>query len=169
MQKIGKSIAKGAARFLVVAAALIALSILLDGMYLLGLPAQGQVRSVSVFCPEAAAQAKEVSSPQEIELALQVTGLLKYDLFAQASEEQPPAVAITYHLRDGSDVSIGIQRGHDAAGGAHRHAGCVLGLGRRQPALALRPCQPTRGRAQRSFGVFGRQAAPMARKTTQPA
>ena len=102
MQKIGKSIAKGAARFLVVAAALIALSILLDGMYLLGLPAQGQVRSVSVFCPEAAAQAKEVSSPQEIELALQVTGLLKYDLFAQASEEQPPAVAITYHLRDGS-------------------------------------------------------------------
>ena len=67
------------------------------------------------------------------------------------------------------ESSIGVQRGHDAAGGAHRHAGCVLGLGRRQPALALRPCQPTRGRAQRSFGVFGRQAAPMARKTTQPA
>ena len=106
MQKIGKSIAKGAARFLVMAAALIALSILLDGMYLLGLPAHGQVRSVSVFCPEAAAQAKEVSSPQEIELALQVTGFLKYDLFAQASEEQPPAVAITYHLRDGSDVTL---------------------------------------------------------------
>ena len=106
MQKIGKSIAKGVARFLVMAAELIALSILLDGMYLLGLPAQGQVRSVSVFCPEAAAQAKEVSSPQEIELALQVTGLLKYDLFAQASEEQPPAVAITYHLRDGSDVTV---------------------------------------------------------------
>ena len=106
MQKIGKSIAKGVARFLVMAAALIALSILLDGMYLLGLPAQGQVRSVSVFCPEAAAQTKEVSSPQEIELALQVTGFLKYDLFAQASEEQPPAVAITYHLRDGSDVTV---------------------------------------------------------------
>lgn len=88
------------------AAALIALLILLDGMYLLGLPAQGQVRSVSVFCPEAAAQAKEVSSPREIELALQVTGLLKYDLFAQASEEQPPAAAITYHLRDGSDVTL---------------------------------------------------------------
>ena len=65
--------------------------------------------------------------------------------------------------------SIGVQRGHDAAGGAHRHAGCVLGLGRRQPALALRPCQPTRGRALRSSGVYGRQAAPMARKTTQPA
>ena len=106
MQKIGKSIAKGVARFLVVAAALIALSILLDGMYLLGLPAQGQVRSVSVFCPEAAAQAKEVSSPQEIELALQVTGFLKYDLFAQASEEQPPAGAIMYHLRDGSDATL---------------------------------------------------------------
>lgn len=106
VRKIAKSIAKGVARFLVMAAVLTPLSILLRGMWLLGLPAQEQVRSVSVFCPEAAAQAKAVSSPREIELALQVTGLLKYDLFAQAGEERPPAVTITYHLQDGSDVTL---------------------------------------------------------------
>ena len=47
-------------------------------------------------------------------------------------------------------------------------AGCVLGLGGRQPTVVLRPCQPPFVLAGRSFGVFRAHRGTLARQTRPP-
>lgn len=49
---------------------------------------------------------KEVSSQEDIELSLKLTGFLKYDLFENADCSEDPLITITYHLKDGTDKVI---------------------------------------------------------------
>ena len=103
-------IAKGLLRFLAqIALATILLmggKIVMDGMWLLGLPEQSEIESVSIAYPDVTEEAKEAADPESIELALKLTGFLKYDLFQKAEDGQQPLITITYHLQDGTDRSI---------------------------------------------------------------
>ena len=49
---------------------------------------------------------KEISSSEDIELALKLTGFLKYDLFGKVNSEEEPAITITYFLKDGTSKTI---------------------------------------------------------------
>ena len=49
---------------------------------------------------------KEISSSEDIELALKLTGFLKYDLFGEVNSEEEPAITITYFLKDGTSKTI---------------------------------------------------------------
>ena len=49
---------------------------------------------------------KEISSREDIELALKLTGFLKYDLFEKVNSEEEPTITITYFLKDGTSKTI---------------------------------------------------------------
>lgn len=56
---------------------LVGIKIFANGMYPLGLPDLEDIQSVSISCPSVTNEIKEVSSHEDIELALNLTGFLK--------------------------------------------------------------------------------------------
>ena len=101
---------KGLIRFLieiaVITVLLVIINICTKGMYLFGLPDLTDIQSVSISYPSVTDDIKEVSSPEDIELALKLTGFLKYDLFEKVDNAEKPLITITYHLKDGKDKTI---------------------------------------------------------------
>lgn len=110
MNKIAKGLLRFLAQIVLVTVLLVGVKILMDGMWLLGLPEQSEIESVSIAYPEITEEVKEAADPEDIELALKLTGFLKYDLFQQADSGQQPLISITYHLQDGTDRTISANR-----------------------------------------------------------
>lgn len=105
-----KKAVKGTIRLLIVIVAVTALvvgiKILINGMYLFGIPDLKDVQTVSISYPSVTDEVKEVSSQEDVELSLKLTGFLKYDLFEKADSNEKPLITITYHLKDGTDKTI---------------------------------------------------------------
>ena len=103
-------IVKGLIRFLievvVITVLIVGIRIFTDGMYLLGLPDLNDIQSVNISYPSVTDGVKEISSREDIELALKLTGFLKYDLFGEVNSEEEPAITITYFLKDGTSKTI---------------------------------------------------------------
>ena len=103
-------IVKGLIRFLievvVITVLIVGISIFTDGMYLLGLPNLNDIQYVTISYPSVADGVKEISSHDDIELALKLTGFLKYDLFGEVNSEEEPVIIITYFLKDGTSKTI---------------------------------------------------------------
>lgn len=103
-------IVKGLIRFLievvVITVLIVGIRIFTDGMYLLGLPDLNDIQSVNISYPSVTDGVKEISSREDIELALKLTGFLKYDLFGKVNSEEEPAITITYFLKDGTSKTI---------------------------------------------------------------
>lgn len=103
-------IAKGLLRFIIEVAVatvlIVGISIFTGGMYLLGLPSLEDIQSVNISYPKVTDDVKNISSREDIELALKLTSFLKYNLFEKVSSEEEPLITITYHLKDGTDKMI---------------------------------------------------------------
>ena len=82
------------------------INIFTNGMYLWGLPRINDIQSVNITYPSVTDDVKEISSSEDIELALKLTGFLKYDLFGEVNSEEEPAITITYFLKDGTSKTI---------------------------------------------------------------
>ena len=106
MKKILKSVFRLLGQMVIVAAVLIGFQVVTEGMWLLGLPELDQVESVTIAYPQVTDQVKTVTDGENKELALKLTGFLKYNLFQKAEDGQQPLITITYHLQDGTDRSI---------------------------------------------------------------
>ena len=106
MKKVVKSIIRLLIEIVAVTALIIGVRILTDGMYLFGLPDLKEVQSVSILYPSVAEEAKEISSDEDIETALKLTGFLKYDIFQKADDSAEPLIMITYYLKDGTNKAI---------------------------------------------------------------
>ena len=59
----------------------ILINIFTNGMYLWGLPRINDIQSVNITYPSVTDDVKEISSSEDIELALKLTRFLKYDLW----------------------------------------------------------------------------------------
>ena len=94
MKKVVKSIIRLLIEIVAVTALIIGVRILTDGMYLFGLPDLKEVQSVSILYPSVAEEAKEISSDEDIETALKLTGSAE------------PLITITYYLKDGTNKAI---------------------------------------------------------------
>ena len=83
--KLVNKIFKGLIRFLieviVMTVLIVGINIFTNGMYLWGLPRINDIQSVNITYPSVTDDVKEISSSEDIELALKLTGFLKYDLF----------------------------------------------------------------------------------------
>lgn len=87
-------------------ALIMGVSIARDGMYLLGVPAFDQVTQVEVASPALTDEVKVISDAESIVLAVKLTGFLRYAPLRQAETPSDSAITLTYHLADGSALSV---------------------------------------------------------------
>ena len=106
MNKIVKGLIRFLIEVVVITVLIVGISVFTDGMYLLGLPDLNDIQSVNISYPSVTDGVKEISSREDIELALKLTGFLKYDLFGEVNSEEEPAIIITYFLKDGTSKTI---------------------------------------------------------------
>lgn len=106
MNKIVKGILRFLIEVIIITVLIVGIHIFMNGMYLLGLPDLEDIQSVSISYPSVTDDVKEISSYEDIEPALKLTGFLKYDLFKKATCEESPLITITYHLKDGTEKII---------------------------------------------------------------
>lgn len=106
MNKIVKGLIRFLIEVVVITVLIVGISIFTDGMYLLGLPDLNDIQSVNISYSSVTDGVKEISSREDIELALKLTGFLKYDLFGEVNSEEEPAIIITYFLKDGTSKTI---------------------------------------------------------------
>ena len=81
MSRVAKGLIKIIIEIIVVTILVTSINICLNGMYLLGLPDFDEIQSVRISYPNITNEVKEFSDDYNIELALKLTGFLKYDLF----------------------------------------------------------------------------------------
>lgn len=105
-----KKIVKGLVRVLIEAAAttilIVGIKICISGMALLGLPDLNDIQSVCISYPGITDEMKEISNHEDVELALKLTGFLKYDLFDKAESREEPLITIIYYLKDGTNKTV---------------------------------------------------------------
>ena len=99
-------------RFLLTVALSVALTVgvyvLVDGMYLLGLPQAKNVQSVQIAYANAAPQTYTAS--EQLTRTLSLTNFLKYDLFGAADASDQPLVTLTWTLTNGETVPLSASR-----------------------------------------------------------
>ena len=106
MNKIVKGLIRFLIEVVVITVLIVGISVFTDGMYLLGLPDLNDIQSVNISYPSVTDGVKEILSREDIELALKLTGFLKYDLFGEVNSEEEPVIIITYFLKDGTSKTI---------------------------------------------------------------
>lgn len=72
------------------------------GVPLIGLPQAEDVKSISIT--QNSSQEREIKMREEIELMINATNLLNYRIFGK--KEGSPVMTVTFHLKDGDDVTI---------------------------------------------------------------
>ena len=85
---------------------IVIVSVLMEGMWLPGIPKIEDVQSVAVTDLRHSTEAKEFSDGESIELAVKLSGFLKYKPLSPVKGPSEPVVTITYHLKDGSSKSL---------------------------------------------------------------
>ncbi|MDO5551198.1 MAG: hypothetical protein Q4F76_08500, partial [Lachnospiraceae bacterium] len=85
---------------------IVGIKICISGMTLLGLPDLNDIQSVCISYPSITDEMKEISNHEDVELALKLTGFLKYDLFEKAESREEPLITIIYYLKDGTNKTV---------------------------------------------------------------
>lgn len=105
-----KKVCREALRFLLGVAACMILTtgikIALDGCWLVFLPIDEKVESVTVAYPSCGQAAKELSDADDVKRCINMLGMLKYDVFRKSEDLSEPLVTYTYHLKDGTDMVV---------------------------------------------------------------
>ena len=80
--------------------------ILMNGMFLIGIPKTENVQAVKIEYSEPTPEVKEITDSEKLELAVKITGFLNYSVFEKAEEPFEPKVTITYLLNDGTEINV---------------------------------------------------------------
>lgn len=110
MKKNAKSLLRLFGIIALVTLLTVSIQLFTQGMWLWGLPSFDEVQSVRIAYPSVTDTVKEVSEPEDMELALKLTGFLKYDLFEKADTNDEPLISITYHRTDGTEQTVSANR-----------------------------------------------------------
>lgn len=81
-------------------------SIMDKGMYLMGTPSIENVKKVTISYPKTSDEIKAITDSEHIELAVKLTGFLRYSLFEKADITNEPLITITYYLNNGESLSV---------------------------------------------------------------
>lgn len=106
MKKTGRFLIRWLPETAVAVVLLVCIKILADGMYLLGVPDLKDISSVGISYPNLTEETKEISDPENMELALKLTAFLRYDLFEKPDRTQEPLITIRYYLKDGTERTV---------------------------------------------------------------
>lgn len=89
---------------------IISISIFAKGMYLFGLPDISQVQKVTISYPDVCNEMKEITDDEHMELAVKLTGFLRYSVFEKYAGDDKPMITITYFLTNGNEISVSASR-----------------------------------------------------------
>lgn len=103
--KILKSVRQFLLQVVCTTALLMALSIGLNGMYLLGIPKAEQVESATVTWLETG-EVRQLTEQGDLETAVSLTGFLKYVPFSKADPAETPVCTLAYTLNTGETVTV---------------------------------------------------------------
>ena len=106
MKDLGKKTLKFIAQVLLSTLIVMALTVCINGMYLLGVPEPEKVEKVTVLRTGTAEAPKVYTDAEHIDLAVHLTGFLKYSLFRKPTVTETPAIEIVYELKDGRTLSV---------------------------------------------------------------
>ena len=85
---------------------IVIVSVLMEGMWLLGVPKIEDVQSISITDLRYSPEAKEFEDEESIDLAIKLSNFLRYKPLSPVTGHDTPIVSITYHLKDGSSNSL---------------------------------------------------------------
>ena len=105
-----KSIIRFLIQIGVVAALLMGFSIFHGGMYLIGVPKAEKVQYVTVSYPEVTDGEKKITDWEQIRLAVQLTGFLRYSLLEEADRGESPMITITYYRENQPAITVSANR-----------------------------------------------------------
>ena len=105
-----KSIIRFLIQIGVVAALLMGFSIFHGGMYLIGVPKAEKVQYVTVSYPEVTDGEKKITDWEQIRLAVQLTGFLRYSLLEEADRGERPMITITYYRENQPAITVSANR-----------------------------------------------------------
>ena len=109
-EKIKKEIISFVRTLLICTLVTMALNISINGMYLIGIPQIENVEKVIISYPKVSTETKEIVDEEHIELAVELTGFLKYSLFEKADSSESPLITITYFTTDGKSMEVAANR-----------------------------------------------------------
>ena len=94
----------------VTVALLVGVSIFHRGMYLIGVPKAEKVQYVTVSYPEVTDEEKKITDREQIRLAVQLTGFLRYSLLEEADSGESPMITITYYQENQAAITVSANR-----------------------------------------------------------
>lgn len=84
----------------------VGLKIVTEGCWLIFLPINEKVETVTIEYPDVTSEAKEISVPDDIERCVNMLNMLKFDIFRKSQDTSEPLITYTYHLKDGTDLVV---------------------------------------------------------------
>lgn len=85
---------------------IVIVSVLMEGMWLLGIPKIEDVQSIQITDRRYSSEAKEFNDAESIELAVKLSSSLKYKPLSASESDSEPLVTITYQLKDGGSKRL---------------------------------------------------------------
>ena len=106
MKQHGKAI--GRFLFSVVVTFLLVLSvkIAVDGCWLIFLPIDDKVESVTIEYPSRSPDVQEITDASDLKKCTALLNTLKYDIFQRSDDTSDPLITYTFHLKDGSELVV---------------------------------------------------------------
>lgn len=103
---MGKKIGKVGIKITIITAIIVAINIFMDGMWILGIPYIEDIQAVQITDRRYSDEAKEFTDEESIQLAVQLSGFLKYKPLRKPQNDFEPVVTLTYLLKDGTQRSL---------------------------------------------------------------
>lgn len=85
---------------------LVLIDIAVNGMYLIGVPDVSDVKKVTISYNELKSEPEVMTDRENIDLAVHLTGFLKYSPFEKADSSDKPDVTITYFMSEGDEITV---------------------------------------------------------------
>lgn len=103
---MGKKIGKEGIKIIIITAIIVLVNIFMDGMWILGIPDIEDVQAVQITDRRYSDEAKGFADEETIQLAVQLSGFLKYKPLRKPQNDFEPGVNFTYLLKDGTQRSL---------------------------------------------------------------
>jgi len=102
MNKLLKAVGKFLLSILATMFLVTGIKIAVDGCWLIFLPIDEQVESVTITYSSLSPDAKEISDSDDLKRCTAMLNLLKYNIFVKSEDDSAPLVTYIFHQKNGS-------------------------------------------------------------------
>lgn len=102
VKTIGQFLFSVAVTFLLV----FGVKIAVDGCWLIFLPIDDNVETVTIAYPDLSSEVKEITDASDLKKCTTLPNTLKYDIFQRSDDTSDPLIIYTFHLKDGSELVV---------------------------------------------------------------